>query len=515
MVDWIHTQQIHLTVHCTKYGCTDERPFARQPTKEETIRKAQACNEETTALVNLWILAGELLISKLQNHTINLLLKVARSCAQAFGPLYNRIYEKTDIDSPLREFVARLCAWNENFHEFENRPHLFPPAMLLDLARVHCQNLPHNVAVARRHNMQRSYIDFLVKEEYCGIGKPSYPKAESLLTDVDTTREASSDDTSQKHGRGKSSVSTSGWGPQKIQDNTRGTWDTKTEHRPPSGFVQSSRKRVDTQVGNLMDYTSPKKWKQSREVEARGHLKATNEDMFEPVEWEDSENGSVLVPDHGENWLGVQEPEVHQDEEKTPTATREDLSEDMFGPVEWEGSEKGSVLVPDRKVHNEDWLGAQELEAHKLEEKILSAMRRDLSEDVFGEPEWETSESGSVLEAKRNAVWIAAQDPEAHQNAEKLPKVTLGDSSEGLFGLHQSDAQDEDKKPSATPAPEDSSQNLICFVGAGTTEDEKKKPDTVVQEATGDLLGLLDSDEVEEVLVSTCDCMLICICRHS
>lgn len=182
LIDWLHTQTIGLQVHSVRHTCRDDRPFARPTTREDEARKAQACREETSALVNLWLLAGELQISKLQNYTMTLLLTVARSCALTFGTLYNRVYAKTDVGSPLRAFIAQLCAWSENFREFEDKPDLFPHAMLLDLARIYCQSLPQNVAIGKRNELLRSYHDLMVRDVYYESGKIHTTSSRALLT---------------------------------------------------------------------------------------------------------------------------------------------------------------------------------------------------------------------------------------------------------------------------------------------------------------------------------------------
>lgn len=106
LANWLYMQDINLDVHQGR-ACLGQRAFDRQLTQAETYEKAKACKDELETLVNVWILAGELKIYKLQNNAMVKLLVVAKTCPTMFAPLYTRIYAKTEAGCRLREFVVR------------------------------------------------------------------------------------------------------------------------------------------------------------------------------------------------------------------------------------------------------------------------------------------------------------------------------------------------------------------------------------------------------------------------
>lgn len=190
--EWLYMQEINLHIHYGQSACDNH--------DLEGHLKAKACKEEVGTFVELWLVAGELPIFKLQNRAMACMLKVARKCASTFGVFYVRVYAKTHPGSRLREFMVRLSAWNEDFHEFETRPHLFPPAMLRDLATTYRKSLPDVVAEAKRREMQRNHGDFMVKETAIDPGKlatKQHQRVESWLTKLDATRDGLGRDATQ------------------------------------------------------------------------------------------------------------------------------------------------------------------------------------------------------------------------------------------------------------------------------------------------------------------------------
>ncbi|KUJ22785.1 uncharacterized protein LY89DRAFT_728898 [Mollisia scopiformis] len=246
LVSWFYMQEVNLDVHEGKYACLDQRPFSRQLLPDEQYQKAKACKDEVGTLIDLWILGGELQIFKLQNNTMIKLLAVAKTCALSFGPFYTRVYAKTQIGSPLREFIVRLCAWSEDFHEFESRPHLFPQEMLFDLLRTYSEALPPNVASARRHEMQRQYMDFTVTEH---------------ARDPDEGREISLSEMLQKYPRPELCPEAVGWGasdPPEAQHNVVKTSEKVENNELQDGGGLPSRRPWESDAGSgISDFMNP------------------------------------------------------------------------------------------------------------------------------------------------------------------------------------------------------------------------------------------------------------------
>ncbi|KAE8446873.1 hypothetical protein EG329_011504 [Mollisiaceae sp. DMI_Dod_QoI] len=190
LIQWLYLQEINIHVHQGYYSCDPE------PSAEHAGIKA--CKDEIGTFINLWILAGELKIFKLQNCTMDKLFNIAENCPSRFGSFYTRVYAKTHDTSPLRQFIVQLCAWSEDPHEFETRPHLFPREMLLDLARTYRHALSYNEAAQKRLAMWHLHLgrEFAVKE---------------VQTDPDMTREFSLGEMLNRYPRPELSLEAVGW----------------------------------------------------------------------------------------------------------------------------------------------------------------------------------------------------------------------------------------------------------------------------------------------------------------
>ncbi|CZR51134.1 uncharacterized protein PAC_01009 [Phialocephala subalpina] len=224
--EWLYMQEINLHIHHGQSACKNH--------DLEDHLKAKACKEEVGTLIELWLVAGRLQIFKLQNRAMGCMLKVARKCASTFGVFYMRVYAKTQPGSVLREFMVRLSAWNEDFHEFETRPHLFPPAMLRDLATTYRKALPEVVAAARRRDMQRNHHELMVKE---------------TAIDPDAMREMGLDEMLHKYPRRELSLEAVGWSmPAGSQQTDLKAWEELITRRSPS---KATRASTPAAVSNL------------------------------------------------------------------------------------------------------------------------------------------------------------------------------------------------------------------------------------------------------------------------
>jgi hypothetical protein len=85
-------------------------------------------------LVRLWVLAGKLLIPRLQNLAVDLLeeIRVAKGSIPIKELEY--VYENTKVLNPLRKYLVYVCARHLDANAYIMFPRNFPKVMLLELA---------------------------------------------------------------------------------------------------------------------------------------------------------------------------------------------------------------------------------------------------------------------------------------------------------------------------------------------------------------------------------------------
>jgi hypothetical protein len=87
-------------------------------------------------LVELWVLAGSLIIPALQNMAMKEIVRGNGPSTGIATHCINYVYEKTTSGSPLRLFFVDLCACWLSEKAYLASPSRFPQEMLLDLVTV-------------------------------------------------------------------------------------------------------------------------------------------------------------------------------------------------------------------------------------------------------------------------------------------------------------------------------------------------------------------------------------------
>jgi hypothetical protein len=93
---------------------------------------ARLCSQ----LVELWVLAGSLIIPALQNMVMKEIVRGNGPSTGIATHCINYVYENTTSGSPLRLFFVDLCAGWFSEKVYLASPSRFPQEMLLDLATV-------------------------------------------------------------------------------------------------------------------------------------------------------------------------------------------------------------------------------------------------------------------------------------------------------------------------------------------------------------------------------------------
>ncbi|TVY71184.1 hypothetical protein LSUE1_G008211 [Lachnellula suecica] len=102
-VQWMYKQKINNLMSNNK--------VSSGKTEEETTRLVDEQNQQTTDLINLWLLADILNIPQLQNTAMECLIYSGPPNARFIGSLSEDIYERSGPDSKIRQMMAEICAW--------------------------------------------------------------------------------------------------------------------------------------------------------------------------------------------------------------------------------------------------------------------------------------------------------------------------------------------------------------------------------------------------------------------
>ena len=122
-------------------------------------------NEKSTTdqwLVELWVLAGKLLIPSLQNIVIRELERLRTRYKTTSTRCLHYVYENTGPGSQLRKLFVSSCAFNMASKRYEEKPDHFPYEMLLELAQELVNRVPE--VVKDRITNDRDMADFEVEE---------------------------------------------------------------------------------------------------------------------------------------------------------------------------------------------------------------------------------------------------------------------------------------------------------------------------------------------------------------
>jgi hypothetical protein len=129
LVQWLYTQnldigQLHL----------------QHENKEITEQSAPEAEDENLLLAQLWVLADQLFIPKLQNLVINIFHEFMND-QQKKMPVncYSYVYNNTSKESKLRLYLLHCCACYLSSGWYTKHADCFPKEMLLDLVTAHAE----------------------------------------------------------------------------------------------------------------------------------------------------------------------------------------------------------------------------------------------------------------------------------------------------------------------------------------------------------------------------------------
>lgn len=117
LVQWLYTQKLHLV-----------------QLREDEIIEDAITNDENLCLVELWVLARNLGLPKLQNLIIYSFECIGGKHGFVPDNCIPYVYSNTEPGSPLRKYFIDCCTFIIDRSTFQKAPQNFPNEMLLELA---------------------------------------------------------------------------------------------------------------------------------------------------------------------------------------------------------------------------------------------------------------------------------------------------------------------------------------------------------------------------------------------
>jgi hypothetical protein len=151
LTQWFYREKLDLDVHKDEISETGA---------DHKIK----CAKQGLALVELWTLADLLLVDKLQDHVMDLMARIQKSCGAMNRHCFYYIYENTSADSPLRRLAVDQAAW-EGFVN-PNNSQEYPKEMLLDIIVVLQKQAPKGIRTRMANLMTASkyYVNATAEE---------------------------------------------------------------------------------------------------------------------------------------------------------------------------------------------------------------------------------------------------------------------------------------------------------------------------------------------------------------
>jgi hypothetical protein len=125
LIKWFYTQNIELSQLNLSYK-------EAKPVKTAEDRQ----------LVELWVLADNLIIPELQNQVIRLIEGVRNKHKRTCTKELAFAWENTAEGSPLRGLLLQQCAFNVHPEWFVTKPDHFPKELLLQLVKLLVESVP-------------------------------------------------------------------------------------------------------------------------------------------------------------------------------------------------------------------------------------------------------------------------------------------------------------------------------------------------------------------------------------
>lgn len=127
LVQWLYAQEV--TIKQLKQGWKYS---------EDKIHEDEADLEDTN-LVNLWILADELQIPRLQNYALRIMDDISKAQDAAPTHIYKLVYEGTREGSSLRRYVVAVFGLSMPSEKINQHSMNFTFEFLLDIATFHAE----------------------------------------------------------------------------------------------------------------------------------------------------------------------------------------------------------------------------------------------------------------------------------------------------------------------------------------------------------------------------------------
>ncbi|TVY13743.1 hypothetical protein LARI1_G008202 [Lachnellula arida] len=154
-VSWIYTRKIGYLVTGSKVSSAP---------RSRVSQLVAQFSEQTTVLFHLWILAQELQIPRLQNVAMNCLVLTGPLNSKLVGSLSFVMYQRTDVESPLRHFMAQTCAWHMDPSDIDTFAENFDKNFVIDVWKAMRTSAPDRAVERNRQRIVSE--DFHVKGPY-------------------------------------------------------------------------------------------------------------------------------------------------------------------------------------------------------------------------------------------------------------------------------------------------------------------------------------------------------------
>lgn len=149
-----------LTLHYHNIDPKDDLEFS----KEEHITK---CATQDCYFVELWLLADRFLMSKLQNQVMDHMVRIYLSCGVMNPSQFAKIYEDSEVGSPLRRLVVTQCCWAPEKDYYEKLSKYMPKDMLVDIAIAYRDSMTSAIRNSNRAVVQATdyYVNVRSSEQ--------------------------------------------------------------------------------------------------------------------------------------------------------------------------------------------------------------------------------------------------------------------------------------------------------------------------------------------------------------
>jgi hypothetical protein len=131
LIQWLYTQKLDIVSLRNVYYEHDNEDLTEQSDEED--------DDENLRLAQLWVLADQLLIPKLQNLVLRIFDEIRIELKILPVNCFSYVYENTSKDSKIRLYFLHHYACYTHSDEYAEYADFFSKEMLLDLAIAHAK----------------------------------------------------------------------------------------------------------------------------------------------------------------------------------------------------------------------------------------------------------------------------------------------------------------------------------------------------------------------------------------